>query len=355
MEFLYNIFSWIFLGGSSVNPFVSAIILILGLVGLYFGAEFLIRGGSSLALAAGVKKVVVGLTVVAFGTSLPEMVVSVTSTIGGEYGIALGNVVGSNIANIALVLGIAAIIRPIDVEDVVIKFDMWVVLGATLIFMFLFTDGVISFFDGLVLLFGFTGYMMMIFFTAKEHHIADEVEGKKGNVPLNFILVISGLVVLVLGAQFTVEGAVDIALRIGVSPLIVGLTIVAIGTSLPELATAIVAQIKKESDITVGNLIGSNIFNILFVIGVAACVSPIAIKNPGGDGLKILSETTGKLMNPNAISNIYMPIMLAIAVILLPILFTGKKVTRAEGVILLLGYIGYIAYITISGNAEFIG
>jgi cation:H+ antiporter len=351
MEIFERLFSWIFFTGEPINTLASAIILIIGLAGLYFGAEFLIRGGANLALAAGVKKVVVGLTVVAFGTSLPEMVVSVTSTLSNEMGIALGNVVGSNIANIALVLGIAAIIRPVEVENVVIKFDMWIVLGATVLFMLMFTDGIINFFEGIVLLVAFAGYMIIIFTTAKEHHIAEEVEEAKSSPVINIILLILGLAVLTLGSQFTVKGAVAIATEIGVSPLIIGLTIIAIGTSLPELATAIVAQIRKEADITVGNLIGSNIFNILFVIGVAASVSPFVTGNPANDGLKIITND-GTHLVPNVINTTYMPIMLAVALILLPFLFSNKKVTRGEGIILLLGYIAYIAYITISGSAS---
>lgn len=352
MEFVNRLLSWIFMGGDPINTPVNIVILILGLAGLYYGAEFLIRGGANMALAAGVKKVVVGLTVVAFGTSLPEMVVSVTSAVGGENGIALGNVVGSNIANIALVLGVGAIIRPVEVEKVVLKFDMWVVLGSTVLFMFLFMDGIISFFDGIILLTGFIAYMIMIFTTAKEHHISEEVEeSKKKNIIGNLILLIIGLVVLTLGAQFTVESAVAIATDIGVSPLIIGLTIIAIGTSLPELATAIVAQTKQEGDITVGNVIGSNIFNILLVIGVSACVSIFFTGEPAKDGLKVVGSD-GLLAFPNSIMNVYMPIMLAIAIILLPFLYSGKKVTRGEGVILVLAYIAYIAYITISGNSE---
>ncbi len=352
MEIINKLFRWIFMGGESINTPVSVIVLIIGLAGLYFGAEFLIKGGSSLALAAGVKKVVVGLTVVAFGTSLPEMVVSVTSTISGQMDIAIGNVVGSNIANIALVLGIAAIIRPIDVEDVVIKFDMWIVLASTVLFMLLFSDGVINFFEGIVLLVSFVGYMIVIFVTAKDHNLGEEVEGSESaNKLANLLLLILGLVILTGGSQFTVKGAVAIATDIGVSPLIIGLTIIAIGTSLPELATAVVSQIRKESDITVGNLIGSNIFNILFVIGVAAVVSPFAVDDIANDGLKITSSS-GALLFPNSVTTTYVPIMLAVALILIPMLFSNKKVSRGEGFVLLIGYIAYITYITMSGAAS---
>ncbi len=352
MSVIGRIINWIFMGGASVNTPISTVVLIIGLAGLYFGAEFLIKGGSSIALASGVKKVVVGLTVVAFGTSLPEMVVSVTSTVSGQMDIAIGNVVGSNIANIALVLGIAAIIRPIKVEEVVIKFDMWIVLGSTVLFMLLFSDGVINFFEGIVLLTSFAGYMIIIFVTAKQYKLGDEIEESNSSSKLfNLFLLILGLVMLTGGSQFTVKGAVAIATDIGVSPLIIGLTIIAIGTSLPELATAVVSQIRQESDITVGNLIGSNIFNILFVIGVAAVVSPIATGDFTNDGLKI-ANADGSLVFPNAITTTYTPIMLAVALILIPLLFSSKKVTRGEGVILLLGYIAYIAYITMSGAAS---
>lgn len=344
MEFIEQFFLWIFSDGASFGTLVSLIVLLVGLVGLYFGADFLIKGGVSLALAGGVKKIVVGLTVVAFGTSLPEMVVSVTSTLSGDYSIAIGNVIGSNIANIALILGIAAIIRPLDVENVVLKFDMWVVIATTFLFMFLAGDGTITFFDGIVLISAFIGYIIWIFYTAQEHNIAGEVEEDAKKTPaalaVNFILVIIGLIVLVIGSQFTVKGGVAIAIDLGISPLIVGLTMVAIGTSLPELATAIVAQIKKEADIAVGNLIGSNIFNILFVIGVASLSTPIVIDNP---------EKNGLIVEESAIT-VYSPIMLAVAIILLPFLATDKKIDRKEGVFLLLGYIAYIAYIAVTGS-----
>lgn len=337
--------AWIFMNGNSISTLVSTIVLLLGLVGLYFGADFLIRGGANVALSMGIRKVVIGLTVVAFGTSLPEMVVSVTSTLAGKFDFAIGNVVGSNIANIALVLGVAAIIRPVDVEKVLIKLDMWILLGVSFLFMFLASDGVINFFDGIILIFAFVGYMFWIFYTAKEHHIESEIDNgeKKKNVLLNLILLILGLGILVLGAQFTVKGGTAIAIDLGIPDLIIALTIFAIGTSLPELATAIVAQIRKEADITVGNIVGSNIFNILFVIGVSAIVAPIVVSNPVKEGLEVI---------PAAL-HIYMPIMLAIAIILLPLLATHNKVSRKEGIFLLLCYIAYISYIVIAGNMEF--
>lgn len=341
-----ELIQWLFYDGASISTLYNIIALVLGLVGLYFGADFLIRGGVKVALAAGVKKVVVGLTVVAFGTSLPELVVSVTSTLTGDYSIAIGNVVGSNIANIALVLGIAAIIRPVDVENVVLKFDMWVVLGVSILFMILSIDGVINVFDGVVLIFSFIAYIIWVSYTSKEHHLEEEIDNgeKKSSIILNLLLIILGLCILVIGSKLTVVGGTSIARDLGVSELIIGLTIIAVGTSLPELATTIVAQVRKESDITVGNLIGSNIFNILFVIGVAAVVTPFVITDPVNNGLVVEKDAV----------NIFMPIMIAIAIILLPILATHKKVTRKEGFFLLFCYIIYIIYIVVSGNSNII-
>ncbi len=339
MEIISKFFSWIFLGGDSINPILSIIVLLVGLVALYFGADFLIKGGVNIALASGVKKIVVGLTVVAFGTSLPEMVVSVTSTLSKDYGIAIGNIVGSNIANIALILGIGALIRPLEVEKVVLKFDMWVVLGVTFLFMFLSMDGIINLFEGIVLICTFIGYLIWISYTAKEHNIEGEVEEvKKGNIFLNILLIAIGLGMLVLGAQFSVKGGVDIAQALGIHPLIIGLTMIAVGTSLPELATTIVAQIRKESDISVGNIIGSNIFNILFIIGIAAVVAPFTGLNSATQGLEVSTDVV----------TVYSPIMLAVAIILLPLMATHNRISRKEGLFLLLGYVAYIAYIAIT-------
>ena len=304
--------------------------LILGLVALFIGAEGLIRGSSALALKIGITPLVVGLTVVAFGTSTPELVVSLKAALIGNSSISLGNVVGSNIANIALILGIASVIRPLDVHANVIRREIPIMIGLTVLLIVLLIDGELSFIDGLIFVIGIITYTIAnVVMARKEKNTEVEEEFKEGlktrlGVPVSIILIIGGLALMILGANLFVTSSISIAKAIGVSDAIIGLTIIAIGTSLPELITSIVASYKNESDIAIGNVVGSNIFNILGILGITALVIPIS------------SEGIGY---------IDFGVMLFTALILLPLSKTGFKISRLEGLFLVAGYIVYIYYL----------
>ena len=253
-----------------------------GLILLFVGAEGLIRGSSNLAIKMGITPLVVGLTVVAFGTSTPELVVSLKAALIGNSSISLGNVVGSNIANIALILGVAALIRPLDVHAKVIMREIPIMIGISVLLLLLLIDGELGFFDGLVFVFGIVIYTVVnVMMARKEKNSEVDTEFKEGlksklGIRISIILMIGGLGLLIVGANLFVQSAVAIAKIFNVSDAIIGLTIVAVGTSLPELITSIVAAYKKESDIAIGNVVGSNIFNILGILGITALIIPIS-------------------------------------------------------------------------------
>ena len=304
--------------------------IVLGLITLFIGAEGLIRGSSSLAIKIGITPLVVGLTVVAFGTGTPELVVSLKAAIIGNSSISIGNVVGSNIANIALVLGFSAIIRPLDVNANVIRREIPIMIGVSILLILLLLDGQLDLFDGLIFVLGIVIYTIVnIRMARKEKNIEVKNEFKEGLKPrfgitASIILILVGLGLLVLGANFFVNGAIAIAKAIGVSDAVIGLTIVAFGTSLPELITATVASYKKESDIAVGNVVGSNIFNILGILGITALITSVSV----GD-----------------LNYFDFGIMLFTAIILLPLSKTGFKISRLEGAFLVVGYTIYIFYL----------
>jgi len=301
-----------------------------GLIFLFIGAEGLIRGASALALRIGITPLVVGLTVVAFGTSTPELVVSLKAALIGNSSISLGNVVGSNIANIALILGIAAIIRPLDVHANVIRREIPIMIGISILLVLLLIDGELGLVDGLVFVLGIVIYTVVnIMMARKEKNAEVEKEFKEGlktklGVPISVIMILVGLGLMILGANYFVNSAIEIAKSIGVSDAIIGLTIVAVGTSLPELITSIVAAYKNESDIAIGNVVGSNIFNIFGILGITAIVIPLSSAG---------------------ISFVDFGLMLFTALILLPLSKTGFKITRLEGLFLVTGYIMYIYYL----------
>lgn len=301
-----------------------------GLIMLFVGAEGLIRGSSNLAIKIGITPLVVGLTVVAFGTSTPELVVSLKAALLGNSSISLGNVVGSNIANIALILGVAALIKPLDVHAKVIMREIPIMIGLSLLLILFLIDGEISFIDGLILFAGLIVYVIVnVMMARKEKNSEVDLEFKEGlksklGIPVSIILMIAGLGLLILGANLFVQGAVAVARLFNVSDAIIGLTIVAIGTSLPELITSIVAAYKNEADIAIGNVVGSNIFNILGILGITALIIPISSAG---------------------ISYIDLGVMFLTALILLPLSKTGLKITRLEGALLLSGYAGFIYFL----------
>ena len=271
---------------------LNILLCVVGFIFLYYGAEWLVKGSSSLAKSLGITPCVIGLTVVAFGTSAPELVVSLVSSIKGSSMIAVGNVVGSNICNIALVLGMAAIFQPVTSNRAVVKRDIPIMLTISFCAFALSLDSQLGRFEGVVLFIGIILYTLLNYSFAKKEERGDactEIEkteedcedtGYITSRPKQIVLIVVGIAGVVGGAQIVVDSAVKIMHVLGVSEKFIGLTIVAFGTSLPELATSVVAAMRKEMDISIGNLVGSNVFNILSVLGAAAAVRPIPI--PGG-------------------------------------------------------------------------
>ncbi len=301
--------------------------MIGGFVLLYFGAEGLVRGGAALALRAGMRPLVVGLTVVAFGTSSPELVVSLDAAFAGAGNLAVGNVVGSNICNVALILGLAALIRPMRVQVQLIRLEVPIVIACSILLAIFLLDERLGRLEGLLLFLGIIGYLA---FSLRQVHKERKTvkEETLGALPSHLwhdvAFVIGGVVILVIGARLFVDGAVRLAQSWGVSEAVIGLTIVAVGTSLPELATSVVAAIKKEGDIAIGNVVGSNIFNILAILGISALVVPL---RAGGVGLVDLG------------------VMIGLVLLLLPLMRTGFSIDRWEGALLLAAYVGYVAYL----------
>ena len=312
------------------------VFLILGLVLLVGGAEYLVRGAARLASAAGVSSLVVGLTVVAFGTSSPELAVSVVAAFKGQADLAIGNVVGSNIFNILFILGLSAVIIPLVVAQQLVRFDVPLMIGVSFLLLLLGLDGNIGRFDGILLFGGVLAYTIFLIRQSRKESSAEvkaEYEDEFGSGKdspawlKNISLVILGLVGLVIGSKWLVDSAVSIAQAFGVSELIIGLTIVAAGTSMPEVATSVVAALRGERDIAVGNVVGSNIFNILCVIGLSSIVSPSGVA---------ISETALRFD---------IPVMIAVAVACLPVFFAGYRITRLNGVVFLLFYAAYLVYL----------
>ncbi|MBL8858393.1 MAG: calcium/sodium antiporter [Planctomycetes bacterium] len=306
------------------------LLLLLGLVLLYFGGEALVRGSSAMALRLGMTPLVVGLTVVAFGTSAPEMVVSVNAAFAGQGDIAIGNVIGSNILNIGMILGLTAVLCPLNVQVQILRIDTPIMIGATLVVTWMLMDQKISNTEGAFLAAGIVVYTVFTVFIARKlkSPVQAEAEHALGTPkptwsPWRDVLFIGGgLALLAGGSHYLVDGAVTLARSFGISEAVIGLTIVSLGTSMPELVTCIVAGLKKEPDIALGNIIGSNIFNLLGILGVSSIVRPLV-----GDGIR----TTDNY------------VALAFAVLLLPILWSGRRLQRWEGALLVLGYGVYVA------------
>jgi len=300
-----------------------------GLVALYFGADWLVRGGASLAVRLGVTPLLVGLTVVAYGTSTPELIVSSMAAAKGQGAIAIGNAVGSNILNIGLILGLTALICPMRVQLQLLKFDTPVMVGAALLFLFFFRDGQIQLGEALVFLVLIAAYTVLNIRLARRQASAEVrqefgegVPPPTGSLWKDAGLIAAGLAVLVVGSRLFVTGAVDLARLLKLSEAFIGLTIVSAGTSLPELASSLMAAWRKQPDIAIGNVVGSNIYNILAILGVSGVIaSPI-------NGLGVsLTDTL---------------VMIGISLVLLVIAWTGFQLRRWEGALLLAIYGGYL-------------
>ena len=308
-----------------------AIYIIGGLVLLYFGANWLVQGAITLALHLGLSPLIVGLTVVALGTSVPEALVSVQAAIGHQGGIALGNVIGSNILNIALILGLSAFLSPLKVDSHLVKADVPLLAGATFMLVVLLEDFHISRMEGAFLLLCIVGYVagniMTVKRTSPEENKIEGVEVPEDhskNLWRDISFLFIGLIALAFGSNFLVTGAVDLARIWGLSEALIGLTIVSIGTGTPEMATALMAAYRKRADLAIGNAVGSNLFNIMFVLGIAALVAPL-------DG--------------KGISSIDLYVMLGVTILLLPTVWTGRILDRKEGFLFLAIYVGYLYHL----------
>lgn len=322
----------------------TTILFLCGLALLVVGAEALVRGASRLALSVGISPLVVGLTVVAFGTSSPEMAVSIQAALTGRDDLAVGNVVGSNIFNVLFILGASALIVPLLVARQLVKQEVPVMIGVSVLLLLLCLDGRVSLADGalfLALLLGYT--LLLIVQSRREQRAAASSAGDEGAAgnskwdrhwAVQILLIVGGLALLVLGARWLVEAAVTFAKHFGMSELVIGLTILAAGTSLPEVATSIIAAIRGQRDIAVGNVVGSNTFNVLGVLGVSAVAAP-----------------AGLAVAP-ALPAFDMPVMIAAAVACLPIFFTGHLIARWEGALFLGLYGAYTAYLVFAATAH---
>jgi cation:H+ antiporter len=320
--------------------------ILVGIGALVLGADWLVRGASRIAARTGLSSVVIGLTVVAFGTSAPELAVSLGDVLrgGDDAGtIAIGNVVGSNIANILLALGVAAAVGgALIVAQRIVRIDVPIMIGVSVLFLVFSLDHRLDRWEGIVLAIGLIVYVTWTVVSARrrtadsvvtEYDEALEPESlKAAPVWVDILYVLGGLVFLVIGAQALVHGASDIAVELGVSDLVIGLTVVAIGTSLPEVATTVVAAMRGQRDLAVGNAIGSNLFNILAVLGITAIVSPSALPVP-----------------PSAIQ-VDIPVMIAVAVACLPIFMNGHVLKRWEGILFFLMYVGYLGWLVLDAT-----
>lgn len=248
------------------------LLFVVGLLGLFFGGEYLVRGASSIARRFGISPLVIGLTIVGFGTSAPELLVSVNAALAGQPAIAIGNVLGSNIANILLILGVSAVIAPLIIPARQLARDLAFMLLATGAIWVMLLDGMVTRLEGGLLIAGLAVFLYMAFSAGSVPQEEDAVET---SVPKSALMTVGGLVLLVIGAHFLVDSASTIARTYGISEAVIGLTIVAVGTSLPELATSVIAAFRRQTEIAVGNVVGSNIFNIFGILGVTALIAPI--------------------------------------------------------------------------------
>lgn len=323
---------------------MTLLLFIAGLLALVAGAELLVRGASRLALSFGLSPLVVGLTVVAFGTSAPEMAVSAGAVLGGKTDLAIGNVVGSNIFNVLFILGLSALITPLVVNIQLIRQEVPIMIGASLLLLLLTLDGTLGWSDAAMLTALMLAYTVFLIIqsrhesaSANEEYAAEVHPAAPGSwdakLPVQLLLVVSGLALLVFGADWLVSASVTFAKSLGVSDLVIGLTIVAAGTSMPEVATSVTAAIKGERDIAVGNVVGSCVFNILGCLGLAGLLA-------GDAGLPV----------PAAVQHFDIWVMLAVALACLPVFMTGREIARWEGGGFLLYYAAYVAYLILAAQ-----
>ncbi len=319
------------------------LLFIFGLILLYAGAELLVRGASRLAFLARIQPMVVGLTVVAFGTSFPEFVTSMVAAWQDKIDMAVGNIVGSNIANICLILGISGLILPVAVKPETVKKELYWMVAASVVFILFSLGGMITHMEGILLLIGvilFTFYLVRASLKERKNNREEKRINTESprlkNLPIGvrlliyFLMATGGIILLMFGSDRLVISATNIARELGISDIIIGLSLVAFGTSLPELATAIISLIKKEKEILIGNVIGSNIFNLFFVGGALSAFFTAPIKT------RVIFYD--------------LPIMLIVSLFLIPIIFITRKISRLAGIFLILIYIIYLVFIFTNGN-----
>lgn len=324
----------------NVPCFVSVILFVAGLILLIIGAEALVRGASRLAAVLGISPLVIGLTVVSFGTSSPELAVSVKSALAGKATIALGNVIGSNIFNVLFILGISALIVPLVASRQLVRLDVPLMIALSVVVLILSLDEIFSRIDGLIMVAGLFIYIWFSIYQSRKEGAgkSEEDPDKHANENNKYLwikntaMVLGGLALLVLGSKWLVDSAVSFAKYLGISELVVGLTIIAAGTSLPEVVTSVIAAIRGERDIAVGNVVGSNIFNIMGVLGFAGIVAPAGIEVS------------------NAVIGFDMPVMIVVAFACLPIFFTGGMISRQEGALLFGYYVAYTLYLILAAS-----
>lgn len=311
---------------------INAILVVVGLAMLYAGSELLIRGSVSIAKRMHISQLVIGLTIVAFGTSTPELVVSINAAIEGQSDVSLGNIVGSNIANIGLILGLSAVILPLIIRVNTIRREIPIMIAVSIIMIPMSLDGVISQIEGGLLVIALIAFIYFSYTQSKKEkeEIQIPIEGDSSDKKSPFALtknlgfVIAGIALLYFGSSLTVDNAVSIANSVGISERIIGLTIIAIGTSLPELITSVGAARKGHSDLSIGNVIGSNIFNILGILGISSLIAGINI-------------------NP-AIWTDY-AVMIGFSLVLIPVIKSGFIITRKEGYALVAAYSLYMVFL----------
>jgi cation:H+ antiporter len=324
---------------------LSAGLFALGLVLLIVGAELLVRGASSLAARVGLSPLVIGLTVVAYGTSSPELAASLAAATSGRAELAVATTVGSNIFNVLFILGLSALIAPLIVSQRLVRVDVPIMIAVSVLLLVLVWDGALGRVEGAVLLLASVAYTGFAVWQSRRETRQIEEEyaeafgpeseaNPRTPLPVQLALIVGGLAMLVVGARWVVGGAVALANAIGVSELVIGLTIIAAGTSLPEVATSVVAALRGERDIAVGNVVGSNIANIVTILGLTGVVSPVTL--PVGPGIR----------------NFDIPVMIAVAVACLPIFFTGRLIGRWEGMLFLGYYAAYTAYLILDATGH---
>lgn len=310
------------------------VIFLAGLGVLYLGAEWLVRGAATIALRYGIRPLVVGATVVALGTSMPEFVVNFFAALTGEDSLALGNIVGSNICNIALILGASALVVPLGVAPGTLKKEYSIMMAVMVLFFVLALDGVIGKIDGVILTSCLACFFGFLVLDARRHarrsvvkdlHVVDEPDLDPLTTWRKVLLLVGGTLFLAVGARLMVYAAVNIARYFEIDPVVIGLTIVAIGTSLPELAASIVSALRNEVDISVGNILGSNLLNVLFVVGLVSLMQPLTVEREA--------------------LTIHFPVMLGFGFVLLPIAWTHYSISRPEGAFLLASFLAYITYL----------